>query len=137
MYQSSNLTTVAECDTAIAKVMEEKVSYDNRKQSITKQLPNLEGAQDVASMIANLQADIASIDQAVLTATDPDFKVSLMKRKNNYENKIMDLEKRGEISVLATKVEKHLDLVVVEAGIVATTAALEAYQTRRAELLAA
>jgi gamma-glutamylcysteine synthetase len=136
MLNSTNLLTVADCDTAITKVTEEKVAYEARKYSLNRQIPNLEGAQDVAALIASLQSDINGITTLIESSTNEDFVDDLTKKKNNFQNKLIDLQNRAETSVLAIKVEKYLDLDVAETAIAAATAALDAYTARRAQLVA-
>ncbi len=137
MLQSNLLMTVSECDTAIAKATEEKVSYEARKYSLNRQIPHLEDAQDVAVLIANAQSDIAGLEVLIASALDEDMKDSLIKKRNNFQNRLIDLQNRSEVSVVSTKVDKHLALDIAEAGIAITTAALTAYQERKAELVAA
>ncbi len=137
MLNPTLLLTVAECDTAIAKANEKKVTYESRKFSLTRQIPNLEGAVDVDQMIIGLQSDIEGLNLLIAQSTNEDLVDDLTKRRNNFQNRLIDLQNRPETSVVSVKVDKHLDLEIAEAGIAAATAALSAYTTRRAELVAA
>ena len=136
MFTTSNLLSVADCDAAIAKVTEMKVSYEARKYSLNRQIPNLEGAQDVPTLIAGLQSDINGLLTLIESSTNEDFIDDLTKKKNNFQNKLIDLENKAETSVIAVKVEKNLELEIAESAIAAATAALDAYTARRTQLVA-
>lgn len=137
MLQSSSLMTVADCENAIAAATEEKVMYEARKISLSKQIPNLEGALDVSELIANVQADLAAMDQLLSTAVDPDLILSVTKRRNNFENRLIDLQNKPEVSVMKIKTAKHLDLDSAEYGTSNCVAAITAYEARKAALAAA
>ncbi len=137
MFQNSNLATLSDCDIAIAKSNEEKLSYDYRKSQLLKQIENLSSTEDVSSLITEVQNEITQLDTALALLAEGDLKDTLQIRKNACASKLIQLNNRSTDPKVGLQVEKHLELVSVEAGLAESISAIAAYQTRRSDLVAA
>jgi hypothetical protein len=138
MINTSLLATVSECDAALAKASTEKVNYEFRRQSLTRQIANLMNTAAETNTVAEIQARMTELDNAIAALSPGSIKDDLLIEKNNLENKLIRANNNGPVVVQGQIVmEKQLDLMVAESAVAHCDTAISEITTRKTALQSA